>query len=191
MKKSKIALLLCGIILSGLNPHFANATVKIEEAPPSTADTTFESKEKNFSITYPSTWKKKEIPKLDLVLFAPLKAAAKEPQASMNVVSEKVEPGVLLDLLYNDSIENLSKALQQVKIIKSGDIKLSGIPAKWVRYTHVMQDNKFEVLQYFMVVKDTVYLVTFSAKAEAFEEFQPVFERVVASFKLLTEPAKA
>ncbi len=158
-------------------------------APAKKARETYENKEKNYSINYPGEWQKKEMPKLDLVLFAPSKDATAQPQASMNIVSEKVDTAVTLDQFYSESITNLSSALKEVHIEKNGDSKLNGVPSKWVVYTHVMQGIKFEVLQYFMVANGTIYLITFSATADAFDGYRAEFEQTANSFRLLTSDA--
>lgn len=140
--------------------------------------------EKNYSIAYPSTWKKAEVPRLDLVLFAPPKGSEDNTHASMNVVSEKVGPGITLEQFYSESAANLTTALTDVNVEKTGSGDIDGIPTKWVLYTHVMQNIKFRVLQYFLVAQDNVYLITFSSVADSFKDYNSEFENIVKSFKM-------
>jgi len=145
--------------------------------------------DKKYSIEYPSNWRKEDMPKLDLVLFAPLVDDQQEPQGSINVISEKVDDSVTLDQFYNESHSSLTTTLKEVEVKKSGSKQINGIDTKWVTYTHVMQGVKFEVIQYFVVAKDEnqkrVYLMTFSAVGDSFDAYQPLFEKTASTFKVL------
>ncbi len=137
-----------------------------------------------YSLEYPSDWKKNDVPQLDLVLFAPYKEKDDKPLASMNVISEKVGNGINLEQFYSQSATNLSTALKEVNVEKTGTTMLNGTPSKWMQYTHVMQGVKFTVIQYFIVSNETIYLITFSASKDEFEQYRPDFERIANSFKL-------
>lgn len=142
------------------------------------------SAEKGYSLDYPADWKKSDIPQLDLILFAPSKQTSGYPHASMNVVSEKVGNDVTLDQFYKESAANLAASLKEVNVQKTGAANLNGIPSKWMLYTHNMQGVQFRVIQYFVVAKGSIYLITFSAAADAFDGYRPTFEEIIRSFKL-------
>lgn len=143
--------------------------------------------EKHYSIQYPSNWKRNDVPKLDFVLFAPQLGEETNTYASMNIVSEKVGPGITLNQFYTESVANLSSALKDVTVDKNGDTLINNIPAKWVLYSHVMQNIKLQVLQYFIVANETVYLLTFSSSADSFQDYQTSFENIADSLHI-TKP---
>lgn len=145
--------------------------------------------EKGYSLEYPSDWKKSDVPQLDLVLFAPSKENNENPHASANIVSEKVGGSITLEQFYSESAANLKSALKDVQVEKSGSSALSGVPSKWVLYTHVLQGVKFRVMQYFVVAEETIFLITFSSSAQDFDYYRPDFERIANSFKI-TPPAE-
>ena len=145
--------------------------------------------EKHYSIDYPSDWVKSDVPQLDLVLFAPSKEDDGKPHASMNVVSEKVGKGITLDQFYSESATNLTSALKEVQVEKSGDSQLNGVTSKWMQYTHMMQGVKFRVLQYFVVAQETIFLITFSVSADEFDHYRADFEKIAKSFKILNQNA--
>jgi hypothetical protein len=151
---------------------------------------TFKNEEKGYSVEYPSDWKKSDVPQLDLVLFAPTKDHESTPHASMNIVSEKVGSAVSLEQFYTESAANLSSALKEVHVEKSGSSTLNGTPSKWTLYTHVMQGVKFRVLQYFVVANDSIYLMTFSTAADDFDGYKGEFEKIANSFKI-TAPSNS
>ena len=141
-------------------------------------------KEKNYSIEYPSDWKKSDVPRLDIVLFAPQKSKEVESYASMNIVAEKVGPEITLNQFYTESTSNLKEALSNVQIEKIGESQMNGVPSKWTLYVHEMKNIKFKVLQYFIVTNETVYLMTFSSTTDTFGDYQKDFEKIAASFHL-------
>lgn len=145
--------------------------------------------EKNYSINYPSNWTKADVPKLDIVLFAPPKKSGTNAYATMNIVSEKLGSGITLERFYSESAANLASALKEVEIEKTGNTQISGVLSKWILYTHVLQNIKFRVLQYFFVFDETVYLLTFSAAADEFDTYLPEFEEIALSFKILKPTA--
>jgi hypothetical protein len=145
--------------------------------------------EKGYSIEYPSDWKKNDVPQLDLVLFAPTQKNDDKPHASMNIVSEKVGPGINLEQFYSESANNLTSALKDVQVEKTGSIQLNGTTSKWMLYTHVMQGVKFRVLQYFIVAEETIFLMTFSASDEDFNQYRQDFENIASTFKVFKTAA--
>lgn len=146
--------------------------------------------EKGYSISYPESWKKTDVPRLDLVLFAQPKDDDTAAHASMNIVSEKVGPGITLEQFYTESATNLTTALKNVKVEKKGTSDLNGVEARWILYTHEMQSVKFRVLQFFIVANQTVYLLTFSTVADSFDDYQSEFDAVSKSFRLEKAPSK-
>jgi hypothetical protein len=172
----------CGFSVIAAESNGNTQTVQLEK---------YTNAEKGYSIEYPSDWKKNDVPQLDLVLFAPTKEAGEMPHASVNIVSEKVGKGIHLEQFYSESVSNLSTALKEVQVEKSGTAELNGITGKWIQYTHVMQGVKFKVLQYFVVADETIFLITFSSSADDFEQYRPDFEKIANSFKVANTTAPA
>lgn len=175
----------CSSIFSSINA--AESSI---EAPPKEVGATTEkytNKEKLYSIDYPSDWQKKEVPSIDFVLFAPPKGTDTQVHASMNVIAEKIDTPVNLNQFYKESVSNITTELKDVKIESSGETRLNDTQSKWVLYSHKMQDIGFRVLQYFVVSKDRVYLLTFSALSEDFATYKSEFEKIANSFKLLKD----
>lgn len=174
------------VIFSSLVSSISYAD-SVGTAAPSLKMEVFENKAKNYSIEFPSNWDRKEVPPLDLVLFAPPAPGSMQPHASMNLVSEKVDMDVGLDQFYNESVKNLSNELKDVKIEESGNVNLNNAKSKWVLYTHVMQGVKFSVLQYFIVHEHAIFLLTFSSVENEFSHFRPEFEKIASTFKFTSK----
>lgn len=167
MKKLSAALLALTLLAS--IPSFCAADTATADKPAVQVTETekYSNTEKGYTLSYPSSWKKTDVPRLDLVLFAPPKGNDANSHASMNIVSENVGQGITLEQFYSESAANLTSALKDVQVEKSGSSSLGGTTTKWILYTHIMQNIKFRVLQYFLVANDTVFLLTFSAVADS------------------------
>ncbi|MBA3815888.1 MAG: hypothetical protein H0X29_05095 [Parachlamydiaceae bacterium] len=191
MKKSPmtlLALLACILLFGGLITYLPASSAVVEEAAPPMEK--YINEEKGYSIEYPKDWQKQEIPRLDIVLLSPTRNAESQTHANMNLVSEAVGEKVTLDQFYDESVKHLTAELVDVKVEKTGDLNIHGIPSKWIQYKHRMIDNNFGVLQYFMVAEGNIYLITFSGVTEDFEHFLTAFEKIAASFKELPKAAK-
>lgn len=177
MNKFLLSSLLACCVLSSINAEapLQKQTVTLEK---------YTNQDNGYTIEYPSDWKKNEVPQLDLVLFSPSKGNDETAHASLNIVSEKVGSEINLDKFYSESASNLASALKDVQIEKTGLIELNGTPSKWMLYTHIMQGFKFQVLQYFVVANDTIFLITFSSQAAHFDLYRQDFENIANSFKV-------
>lgn len=193
MKKTYTLLLSYSLVfLGGSSLHGIEGKAISQQGQTLQLDEKYVNKEKKYSIAYPKSWQKKEIPALDLVLLAPAKGeaelnAATQINASMNVISEKPDAPINLDQFFNESLENIKKELKEVNVKETGERTLNGVNSKWVLYNHVMKDITFTVLQYFMVVDDHVYLLTFSSAANHYNEYRSDFEAIAGTFQRLND----
>jgi len=182
-------LLFVGTLFINSNNLAASSTTETAPAVETKKDTTknYTNEDKGYSIEYPSDWEKKEIPAVDFVLLAPQKSEKHPIRATMNIISEKVEAPIDLAQLYQESIDNLKKALTDFNVKDSGDMTLDGMPAKWILYTHEIQKINIEVLQVFFSNKMGIYLITYTSPADDFAEYRPAFDKMNASFHRLTK----
>lgn len=184
----KISLIFCIILafillLGSLIVYLSAGSTAAENIP--SALEKYINEEKKYSIEYPKDWQKQDLPRLDIVIFAPAKDADAQTHATMNIVSEKVDETVSLEKFYTESIKHLTTELKEVQVEKTGELNVDHLPSKWILYNHVMLQNKFRVLQYFFVGNGYIYLLTFSSPAENFDNYRPVFESIASSFRLL------
>lgn len=188
MKKSLFVLFTlaaCIFIFGGLIVYLpANSAAVEEETQPLER---YVNEEKGYSIEYPKNWHKQDMPRLDIVLLSPPQSSAPQARATMNIVSETLEGDITLNQFYNSSVQHLTNELKEIKVENSGDLNIHGIPSKWIEYSHKMMETNFRVLQYFLVVKNNIFLMTFSAVSEDFDHFLPIYKNIAASFKELPQ----
>lgn len=148
-------------------------------------------KDKKYEIQYPKIWQSRPVPEnFDLVLVAPPKASEKQISASMNLLAEFIGSSFNLEQFYNENIPGIVNELKEAKIENSGKRVINGIPAKWVLYTHTMNNLTLRVLQYFIIANQYAYLITFSAIADEFSLYQDEFGKIASTFRVFVSPAK-
>lgn len=155
--------------------------VSTEEAKQSP---TFTETDKGYSITFPNQWHwQRDFMGLDVFSPAPIKDEQSGSLGNISVVSGKLD-NVDLETFYNTNVDNLKKALRDVKIIETGKAFVDGTEARKIVYSHSMGDMKLRVLQYFVLKNGTGYIITCTSSEEEFPKYADSFEASVRSFKL-------
>jgi hypothetical protein len=149
----------------------------------------FTETDKGYSITFPSQWQwQRDFMGLDVFASAPSKDVQSTFLANISVISGQIGKDVSVDAFFNENMENLKKALREVKVVETGKIFIDGLEGRKVVYNHSMADIHLRVAQYFVVKNGIGYIVTGTALEEGFPKFVDTFEAAVRSFKLL-QPA--
>lgn len=144
----------------------------------------FTESDKKYAITFPNQWHwQRDFMGLDV--FAP--APAKDEQAgslgNISVVSGKLDGDVTLETFFNTNIENLKKALRDVKVVETGKVFLDGVEGRKVVYSHSMGDMKLRVMQYFVIKDGQGYIITSTASEDEYPKYADSFDFSIRSFK--------
>ncbi|HLK56593.1 MAG TPA: hypothetical protein VKU00_08515 [Chthonomonadaceae bacterium] len=145
----------------------------------------FTDAENHYSFQPPEGWQRRmDLPK-PIVAFLGPEEEDFSANFSVNLMGKPVEN------------EDLDKLVAQVKI-ENGDIyartktALNGIPARaWRTHLHVPGHPVVENRQILCVYNKRVYELTFTMKPDTVKKYDPVFEKIVASFRWEKEPSKA
>lgn len=141
--------------------------------------------DKGYSITFPDQWRwQRDFMGLDVFAPAPVKNEQVGSLANISVVSGKLDDGVSLETFFTTNIENLKKALRDVKVVETGKVFLDGLEGRKVVYSHAMGDMKLRVVQYFAVKNGHGYIITCTSSEEEYPKYADIFESAVKSFKL-------
>lgn len=170
------------VLLPLLPLHAAVPTIGVPDT--SHQSPLFTESDKKYAITFPNQWHwQRDFMGLDV--FAP--APAKDEQAgslgNISVVSGKLDGDVNLETFFNTNIENLKKALRDVKVVETGKVFLDGTEGRKVVYSHAMGDMKLRVMQFFVVKNGQGYIITCTASEDEFPKYADSFESAVRSFK--------
>jgi hypothetical protein len=124
----------------------------------------------------------------DLFAIAPPAEEEEHGTANFNVMVGE-SGGMTLDQFYDASLSGLKAIVEGLEIEKSGDVDLGGMKAKWHVYTYPHYKVDLKVLQYVAIDGPTVYVLTFTTGNKDYAYYQPTFEKVMKSFKLVKKEA--
>lgn len=167
--KISFALIVCLFLLQASIVSFANESLN-----------SFTDAQKNFSISYPLTWKVQNTP------IVSLHASLKDQSPltpNVKVIIQNHGVGMDLKKFVEHSKEIFKKNWE---VMKQEEGKLGSIPyMRLTLFQSLDASMKSKNLKYFISVKDTVYVVSFSSSVELFDQNLAVFEKVWSSFKIL------
>jgi hypothetical protein len=103
---------------------------------------------------------------------------------NVNVLVDDEIGGLDLDEYYNLSVNGLRMLATDFKMEKSGETELGGIKAKHLTFLHRSGVYSFKVLQYLMIAGHKAYVITCTATAQEFEQYEPNFKQIAESFRL-------
>lgn len=164
------------------DPTPASAKSSLSQVSPSGS---YVSKDNLFSIDIPKGWAaENSIQGVDAMFLAPPTDKTNGSVANLNVISGELEPGMDLNTFFTLNMNGLPKELSGFSQETTGNDTINGLDTKWVRYTHKVGDLEIRVQQYFFVVKNKGYVVTFSAIGKSFDDYTPAFKDAIKSFKI-------
>lgn len=155
----------------------------------------YENKSQGISIEFPNDWTKEEGAGGTLVAFKSPTDANDTFLENVNIVTEDVSqaPSITLkdyekaalDLVIKSASEP-DAAIKDVKVKEKKDMKISGLPARFISYTSVYSETgtKLYSRQYFTLKDKTVYIITYTSSQEKPDAFMDVVEKMVNSFKV-------
>lgn len=157
--------------------------------PPATEEAkqspVFTEADKGYSITFPNRWHwQRDFMGLDVFAPAPIENEQAGSLGNISVVSGKLDNAIDLETFFNTNVDNLKKALRDVKVLETGKAFVDGAEARKIVYSHAMGDMKLRVLQYFVLKNGTGYIITCTASEEEFPKYADSFDASVRSFKL-------
>ncbi|HNY91177.1 MAG: hypothetical protein BWY77_01577 [bacterium ADurb.Bin431] len=157
-------------VLSSLHlPSFAAAAPGVDPAVPAEEMEVFEN---NFlKISYPAN-------------FQPSPASVKDPvQFALNIYGYRQDSGVFIDVRPAQGL-TLEKVVEQnaarFKETSRGSATIDGVPATYLNYTG---GKGISSRVYFLVKNDKFYRIIYNYYQPMKGDFQPVFDKMVASIK--------
>ena len=142
----------------------------------------YENTKLKFSIQYPSTWQKEERLNDFVTFLAPIVDSShyKFP-AGLGISSLSVS-NVSLKTIANIHLKNMTKNLKDFQLIESSDTVLAdNRPAKKIIFTAMDNEEKKQALQLITKNNDKVYLITYKAYVDKYEQYYPIIEKMLNS----------
>lgn len=142
----------------------------------------YENTKLKLSIQYPSTWQKEERLNAFVTFLSPIVDSShyKSP-AGLGISSLSVS-NVSLNTIVNIHLENMTNNLKDFQLIESSDTVLAdNRPAKKIIFTAMDDEEKKQALQLITKNNDKVYLITYKAYIDKYEQYFPIIQKMLNS----------
>lgn len=183
VKKTFISILALIIIISTavFTSEVVDDNAKIEDI---TQPEFYISEEAGYQIKFPSDWEvMKGVMGTDVVALAPIKDPEDLFRENANIIYAKLDLPLNREEYYAYNLKSLSQLLVDFDLENSEDIKIDGMEAKKIIFTHTMGVVNAKVLQYLILDGDKAYVMTFTADPLDFDKYRESFENIGNSFK--------
>lgn len=139
----------------------------------------------NYQISYPETWNldTSHISSTDFVLTSPQTSTEDLFRENLNLIVQDLK-GLNFDLdnftaLSEQQIQNY---MQESELIENERMKKAGLDCHHLVYTAKKSDRTLRFEQYYWIINDKAYVLSFTAELEAFEAFKDTSKHILDSF---------
>lgn len=142
----------------------------------------YENTKLKLSIQYPSTWQKEERLNAFVTFLSPIVDSShyKSP-AGLGISSLSVS-NVSLNTIVNIHLKNMTNNLKDFQLIESSDTVLADNRlAKKIIFTAMDDEEKKQALQLITKNNDKVYLITYKAYVDKYEQYFPIIQKMLNS----------
>jgi hypothetical protein len=142
----------------------------------------YENTKLKLSIQYPSTWQKEERLNDFVTFLSPIVDSShyKSP-AGLGISSLSVS-NVSLNTIVNIHLKNMTNNLKDFQLIESSDTILADNRlAKKIIFTAMDDEEKKQALQLITKNNDKVYLITYKAYVDKYEQYFPIIQKMLNS----------
>ena len=142
----------------------------------------YENTKLKYSIQYPSTWQKEERLNDFVTFLAPIEDSSHyESPAGLGISSLSVS-NVSLNTITNIHLKNMTNNLKDFQLIESSDTRLADNRlAKKIIFTALDGEEKKQALQLITKNNDKVYLITYKAYVDKYEQYFPIIQKMLNS----------
>lgn len=142
-------------------------------------------KHKNCSIQYPSSWNVDESGQAgtSFFLFSPLESEEDTFRENVNLIIQDMKGmNIDLDQYMAISLEQIKTMITNSKLIKSERITKGANTYQKVVYTGEQGAYKLFFEQYYFVIKEKAYVVTYAQEQAKAESYATLGEAILSSF---------
>ena len=151
--------------------------------------TAYHAKSGEFSLPVPSAWSIQEDSviegyKIPLIALRPSAGAKDLFQDNLNVTTEPIPASMSTGGYMDANIKVMSKALNGMKVVKTGDLKGGFTGSKYLIYTHqtAQVKDRLKVISFFFTNNSKGYVVTCTSTINSFTKFYPLYSKVGMGF---------
>ena len=140
-----------------------------------------------YSIHYPSSWSLDTSGQAGtkLVILSPSESAGDTFKENINLIIQDIAAYKLdLDAYTKLSTDQIKTMITNSKILENKRVKQGNTEYQKVIYTGDLQSYNLTFEQYYFVIRDQAYILTFTAEQNKFKKYQATGEKMLSSFVL-------
>lgn len=142
----------------------------------------YENTQLKLSIQYPSTWQKEERLNDFVTFLSPIVDSSDYKSPAGLGVSSLTVSNVSLNTIVNIHLKNMTNNLKDFQLIESSDTALADNRlAKKIIFTAMDDEEKKQALQLITKNNDKVYLITYKAYVDKYEQYFPIIQKMLNS----------
>ena len=146
----------------------------------------YENTNLKLSIQYPSSWQKEERLNDFVTFVAPIVDSSQYKSPAGLGISSLSVSNVSLNTIAKVHLKNVSNNLKDFQLIESSDTVLAdNRPAKKIIFTASDGEEKKQALQLITKNNDKVYLITYKAYLDKYEQYFPIIQTMLNSLIFL------
>ena len=142
----------------------------------------YENTKLKLSIQYPSSWQKEERLNDFVTFLAPIVDSSQYRSPAGLGISSLSVSNVSLNTIINIHLKNMTNNLKDFQLIESSDTVIAdNRPAKKIIFTATDVEQKKQALQLITKNNDKVYLITYKADVDKYEQYFPIIQKMLNS----------
>lgn len=142
----------------------------------------YENTQLKLSIQYPSTWQKEERLNDFVTFLSPIVDSSHYKSPAGLGISSLTVSNVSLNTIVNIHLKNMTNNLKDFQLIESSDTALADNRlAKKIIFTAMDNEEKKQALQLITKNNDKVYLITYKAYVDKYEQYFPIIQKMLNS----------
>jgi len=146
------------------------------------------SKGSGFSIWFPDQWQVvQNVMGNDIVALAPFVDPEDLFRENANIIHAKLDPSITRENYYSYNINSLTQLLIDFDLEENDEVRLDGITAKRLVFTHTVGIVNAKVMQYLVLDGDQAFVLIFTADSLDFDKIRMYFEQIATSIKFKPE----
>ncbi len=139
--------------------------------------------DKKISIQYPDTWETMENPNTVFILIRPLEKQNQIFRENVNLIVDDAK-GLGIQEYTGFMKKQLNNQLPGYKELSSNFLKINNKDYVRIIYRHNTNNLPLQVANYTFIYKEKAYQLTCSSTQSKFEDYLPIFEKMISSFRI-------
>jgi hypothetical protein len=142
-----------------------------------------------YSFSYPANWNKQPLEGAEFCFIRPKENASQKFRENINLVIDPPDDLTLQE--YGEvAINKMSSQMNSFRLFSSGIVKINQRNFYKIVYQFKFKKLMMKDIYFITVENNRSYNFTCSALPSTFSQFQPVFEKIIQSFSLVSGKQK-